>query len=84
MSLSSMLTSMIRSLPQLAQMSFSLFYLYLSLGKRVRKARRAFEKELILQGMSKKDAEQLSTCFEELKNNITYALKQGVTHPLRE
>jgi hypothetical protein len=28
--------------------------------------------------MSREDAKQLSTCFEELKNNITDMLKQGI------
>lgn len=79
-----MLASVISSFPQLARMSFSLFFLYLSLGGRVRKARRAFEKELILKGMSEEDARRLSACFEELKNSIKYALKQGVTHSIIE
>ncbi|MCJ7718320.1 hypothetical protein MUO69_00115 [Candidatus Bathyarchaeota archaeon] len=44
----------------------------------MRKARRAFEKQLILQGMSNEDAKRLSACFEELKNSITGMLKQGI------
>jgi hypothetical protein len=60
-------------------MSMSLFWMYLTLGHRVRKTRKAFEKQLVMQGMSKEDAKRLSACFEELKNNITGILKRGVT-----
>jgi hypothetical protein len=30
------------------------------------------------QGMSKEDAKRLSACFEELKNNITGTIRQGM------
>jgi hypothetical protein len=30
------------------------------------------------QGMSKQDAQRLSACYEDLKNNITSVLKQGI------
>jgi len=59
-------------------MSLSLFWMYLTLGRRVGKARKAFEKQLVRQGMSKEDARRLSSCFEDLKNNITGMLKQGI------
>jgi hypothetical protein len=59
-------------------MSLSLFWTYLSLGRRVNKTRKAFEEQLIQQGMSKQDAKRLSACFEDLKNNITVMLKQRI------
>jgi hypothetical protein len=52
--------------------------MYVTLGGRVRKARRAFEKQLIMQGMAKDDAKRLSACFEELKNSMTQMLRQGI------
>ena len=75
----SIFTSLIKSSPHLARLSLSLFWTYVTLGGQVRKARRAFEKQLILQGMSNEDAKRLSACFEELKNSITGMLKQGIT-----
>jgi hypothetical protein len=63
-------------------MSISLFWMYLTLGSQVRKARRAFEHQLIIQGMDKEDAERLSACFEELKNSLTRALRQGIARSL--
>jgi hypothetical protein len=78
MSAASILTTVIRSSPYLARMSLDLFWIYLTLGHRVRKTRRSFEKQLIQQGMSKEDAERLSACFEDLKDNITDMLKQGI------
>jgi hypothetical protein len=78
MSAASMLTAVIKESPYIARMSFDLLYMYLTLGGRVRKARRAFEKQLIMAGMSRDDAERLSSCFEELRAGITNMLKSGI------
>jgi len=78
MSAASAITSIVRSSPYLARMSLSLFWMYVTLGRRVGKARKAFEKQLVRQGMSKQDAKRVSACFEDLKNNITGMLKQGI------
>jgi hypothetical protein len=60
-------------------MLLDLSWTYLTLGRRVRKARQAFEKQLLLEGMSKQDAERLSTCYEDLKKNILAAVRQGMS-----
>jgi hypothetical protein len=78
MSAATMVTTVVKSTPYLARMSLSLFWMYLTLGSRVRKTRKAFEKQLMQQGMSKEDAKRLSACFEELKNNITGTIRQGM------
>jgi hypothetical protein len=78
MSVVSIFTTVMKSFPHLVLMTLSLLWMYLTLGRRVRKARKAFEKQLIQQGMSKEDAKRLSACFEDLKNNITAMLKQGI------
>jgi len=75
----STVTTIVKSTPYLAMMSFSLFWMYMTLGNRVRKTRKAFEEQLIQQGMSKEDARRLSSCFEDLKDNLTFAIKQGVS-----
>jgi hypothetical protein len=74
----SIFTTVVKSFPQLVLMALSLLWMYLTLGRRVRKTRKAFEKQLIQQGMSKEDAKRLSACFEDLKDNITGMLKQGI------
>jgi len=71
--------ALFKATPHLAIMGMSLFWMYLTLGWRVRKARSAFEKQLISQGMSKEDARRLSACYNELKNSITNMLRRGVT-----
>jgi hypothetical protein len=78
MSAATIVTTVVKSSPYLARMSLSLFWMYLTLGSRVRKTRKAFEKQLMQQGMSKEDAKRLSACFEELKNNITGIIRQGI------
>ena len=55
----------------------SLGWTYITLGWRVRKARKAFEKQLIAQGMSKRDAQQLSLFYVNLKNGITASVMKG-------
>lgn len=53
----------------------SLFFLWLTLGWKVRKARKAFEKQLIRQGMAKKDAKRLSAFYSKLKDNVMATMK---------
>jgi len=79
MSVASIFATVFRSIPHLAIMLLSLLWMYLMLGRRVHKTRRAFEKQLMQQGMSKQDAQRLSACYEDLKDNITGMLKQGIT-----
>jgi hypothetical protein len=78
MSEPSFVTSIVKLTPYLALLSANLLWTYFTLGYRVRKARKAFEKQLIQQGMSKEDAERLSACFEDLKNNFTSLVKQNI------
>ena len=78
MSAVSIFTTVMKSFPHLVLMALSLLWMYLTLGRRVRKTRKAFEKQLIQQGMSKEDAKRLSACFEDLKNSFTDMLKQGI------
>jgi len=53
----------------------SLALIYLGLRWKVRKARRAFEKELIKQGMPKQDAKRISAKYSALKNEAINAIK---------
>jgi len=77
-SAATVIVEVIKSSPSLVHMFLSLGWMYLTLGRRVRKTRRAFEKELLKQGVSQENAERLSFCFEELKRNITDMVKQGI------
>ena len=76
MSVASIFATVFRSIPHLSILLLNLLWMYLTLGRMVNKTRRAFEKQLIQQGMSKQDAQRLSACYEDLKNNITSVLKQ--------
>lgn len=82
MSAASVITTVIKSTPHLARMTLSLSWTYITLGRQVRKARKAFEKQLMSQGMTQEDARRLSACFEELKNSFVGMLKQGITRSL--
>jgi hypothetical protein len=59
----------------LIRLLLSLFALWLTLGWKVRKARKAFEKQLTRQGMAKKDAKKLSAQYSKMKNEIMNSLK---------
>jgi hypothetical protein len=80
MSAASIVAALIKESPYLARMGFDLLYTYLTLGSRVKKARRAFEEQLVLAGMAKDDAERLSANFELIKSSITSMLKEGIAH----
>ncbi len=57
----------------------SLLAMWLSLDWQVRKARKAFERELIAQGMSPKDAQRLSIHFKILKDDFMNTFKRSIT-----
>lgn len=79
MSASSIFLALLKSAPQMIRMSLDMSWLYLTLGWRVRRTRRAFEKQLMKEGMSRTDAERLSACFEDLKNGLLSSMKQGIS-----
>lgn len=66
------------SAASLGKMLTSLLLIWLTLGWKVRKARRAFEKELTKQGMAKQDAKRISAQYAALKDNIENAFKQSL------
>jgi len=62
----------------LARLLASLLLIWLTLGWKVRKARKAFEKELIKQGMAKHDAKRIGAQYAALKDNVENAFKQSL------
>lgn len=74
----SMMSSLFKSTPHLSLLILNLLWMYLTLGYQVNRTRRAFEKQLIAQGMSKENAQQLSAFYEDIKNSITTTVKQGI------
>ncbi len=71
------LTSIISIALHSIRLLLSLFTLWLSFGWKVRKARKAFEKELVKAGMAKKDAKKLSAWYLKLKDDIVRAVKSS-------
>ncbi|MGA2386223.1 MAG: hypothetical protein ABSG33_06800 [Candidatus Bathyarchaeia archaeon] len=78
MSDAELVTATLKSTPHLARLSISLSWTYFTLGWKVRKARHMFEKQLMAQGMSKKDAEEVSEFLEDFKKGITTTVKQAI------
>jgi len=64
-------------IPRVAQLLVQLFWIWITLGWNVRKARRAFEKELIRQGIEKEDAKRLSKQIKILKDQIMGSIWQA-------
>jgi len=62
----------------LAKLLACLFLIWLTLGWKVRKARKAFEKELTQQGMAKHDVKRISAQYAALKDNIENAFKRSL------
>lgn len=78
-----MVATVFKSIPQLSIVVLNLVWMYATLGSKVHKTRRAFEKQLIQEGMSKQDAQRLSVCFQELKDNITGTIKETISGNMR-
>jgi len=73
-----LIVSVISGAVNVARLLFSLFLIYVTLGWNVRKAKRAFEKELIKQGMPKEDARRMSAKYAALKDEALNTLKRSV------
>ncbi|HKZ94034.1 MAG TPA: hypothetical protein VJ249_05580 [Candidatus Bathyarchaeia archaeon] len=56
----------------------SLFLIYLALGWKVRKAKKAFEKELTKQGMPKDAVKRMSARYAALKDEALKSLKRSM------
>jgi len=77
MSQDHLIVTALKSTPYLVRLTLSLSWTYFTLSWRVSRTRRAFEKQMVAQGMSKENAQQLSAFYEDVKNSITTAVKQG-------
>jgi len=73
-----LIVSVISGAVNVVRLLFSLFLIYVTLGWNVRKAKRAFEKELIKQGMPKEDAKRMSAKYAALKDEALNTLKRSV------
>ena len=72
------LRSIISLVLHATRLLLSLLALWLSFGWKVRRARKAFEKELAKMGMTKKDAKKLSAWYSKLKNDIMQTVKSSL------
>jgi len=66
----------------LVRLVFSLLALRLTLRWEIYKTRKAFEKQLIKQGMRKKDAKKLSGHYVKLASSVVNIFKRGVNKNL--
>jgi len=73
-----LIVSVLSGIPAVVKLLGSLFLIWLTLDWKVRKARRAFEKELIKQGMSKQDAKRISAQYAALKDQAVNAFKRSI------
>jgi len=73
-----LILSVFISAAYVARLLGSLLVIWLTLGWRVRKARRALEKELIKQGMPKQEAKKIGAQYAALKDEAINALKRSI------
>jgi len=71
------ISSIISIVLHLTRLLGSLLTLWFTLGWKVRKARKAFERELMRSGMSKKDAKRISAYYSKLKDDVISSLKRS-------
>jgi len=73
-----LIVSVISGAANVVRLLSSLFLIYLTLGWKVRKAKKAFEKELIKQGMPQQDAKRMSAKYAALKDEALDTLKRSM------
>ncbi len=62
------------------KMSGSLLSAWLTLGWRVRRARKSFEKQLVKGGMTRGDAKQVSEVYSDLKDQMMDTVKGAISN----
>jgi len=70
-----LIVSVMSGAVSVARLLSSLFLIYLTLGWKVRRAKKAFEKELMKAGMPKEAAKRMSARYAALKDETLNALK---------
>ncbi|NLE04288.1 MAG: hypothetical protein GX638_05720 [Crenarchaeota archaeon] len=80
MNAATIMMTIIKMIPHISILVLSLLWTYLTLGTKVRKTRRAFEKQLTTAGMSEENSKRLSAGYQELKDNLTITVKQAITN----
>jgi len=73
-----LIVSVISGVVSVVRLLSSLFVIYLTLGWKVRKAKKAFEKELIKEGMPKEAAKRMSARYVALKDEALNTLKRSI------
>lgn len=63
-------------IPRIAQLLSQLFLIWATLNYRVRKTRRAFERELVNQGIKAEDAKRLSKQIKILKDQMMSSIRE--------
>ena len=64
------ISTIIKSGLHLSRMGLNLAFIWLTLGWKVRKARKAFERELVKGGMPKEDAKKLGEKYSSVKDEV--------------
>ena len=64
------ISTMIRAGLHLSTLVLNLIFIWLTLGWKVRKARKAFEKELVKGGMPKEAAKKLGKKYSSVKDQV--------------
>jgi len=64
------ISTVIKSGLHVSRLGLNLGFIWLTLGWKVRKARKAFEKELVKGGMLKEDAKKLGEKYSSVKDEV--------------
>ncbi len=72
------ISTIIKAGLHLSKLSLNLIFVWLTLGWRVRRASKAFEKELVKSGMPKEAAKRLAKRYSSLKDNVMRKLWNSV------
>jgi hypothetical protein len=77
-----LITNVVIGAASTARLLSSLAVIYLTLGWKVRKARKALEKELVKTGMPKDAAKRIGAQYAALKDDTINAMKRSLIKPM--
>jgi len=76
-------STLIKAGSHLSQLLLDLFFVWLTLGWKVRKARKAFERELVKSGMPSEAAKKLGKKYSSVKDEVMKQLWGSVRRSKR-
>lgn len=75
------LSTLVKTALYMSRFAVDLFFIWLTLGWKIRKARKAFEKELLKNGVPRDSAKAMAKKYSSVKDNFVKSLRGYIDWP---